>query len=202
MLCVLIPPILLSCTASHGRVASMDGRVVCIHGRVASMDRRYAVGLLAASTAVLPAHAEGGPAGADYNKRARGMMNEKALIPGDYYYIFGQVPPRRLSDVDIVANIEQPKWNVFGSCIEDSCVYVPIAQRYSAYTKYEPRLTRGLDAFRRLPALIQAGDWSQLQRATYHGGDPDGPLAPAPAVDALLKAGLLASLLLVSPNNL
>ena len=33
------------------------------------------------------------------------MMNEKALIPGDYYYIFGQVPPRRLSDVDIVANI-------------------------------------------------------------------------------------------------
>ena len=145
--------------------------------------------LLSAGEGLHAAHAEV----ADYNLRAR---NEPPLITGDYYYIFGQVPPRQISG----PNIEQPKWNTFGSCIADSCTYVPIAQRYAAYSKYSQRLDRGLRSFRELKGMIAKQDWSAVGAAVSRGSI-SGKL-DAPAVDALLKAGLLASQLLVSPNNL
>ena len=130
----------------------------------------------------------------DYNARFRGM--ETPLITGDYYYIFGQVPPRSIT----APKIDQPKWNTFGSCIDDSCTYVPIQQRYTAYTKYELRLSRGLTQFGSLKGAIASQDWENVL-AKVSRGSGDGK-SPAPAVDALLKAGLLASQLLVSPNNL
>ena len=159
-----------------------------------SISRRHcfalpSAALLSAGEGLHAAHAEV----ADYNLRAR---NEPPLITGDYYYIFGQVPPRQISG----PNIEQPKWNTFGSCIADSCTYVPIAQRYAAYSKYSQRLDRGLRSFRELKGMIAKQDWSAVGAAVSRGSI-SGKL-DAPAVDALLKAGLLASQLLVSPNNL
>ena len=130
----------------------------------------------------------------DWNQRMRGGGKE-ALIPGDYYYIYGTVPPRQIS----APNIEQPKFNTFGSCVDNSCTYVPIQQRYSAYTKYELRLSRGLRIFSELKGAIERRDWTAVAAGVYRG---EAGTPPSPAVDALLKAGLLASQLLVSPNNL
>ena len=62
----------------------------------------------------------------DPNKRNRGMMNEKVLVPRDYYGVFGVVPPRVLVQVDA----KQPQWNAWGSCVDNSCTYVPLKQRY------------------------------------------------------------------------
>ena len=146
-----------------------------------------------------------------FNSRPRNM-GKYQLIPGDYYYIFGQVPPRSIT----APNTQQPQWNAFGSCVENSCTYVPIQQRYNAYTKYERRLSRGIDAYRAIGLAVAKQDWPAVLSMTYRGGDVIKPspgqecagecvakiAPPAPAVDALLKAGLLASQMLVSPNNL
>jgi hypothetical protein len=129
----------------------------------------------------------------DFNLRTRG--NKPPLVPGDYYYTFGTIPPRRIT----APKIDQPQWNAFGACVENSCTYVPIAQRYQAYAKYEPRLSRGLREYQRtILGAIRASDFDALAQATARGSGSD---LPAPAVDALLKAALLASQLLVSPNN-
>ena len=53
-------------------------------------------------------------------------MNEKVLVPRDYYGVFGVVPPRVLVQVDA----KQPQWNAWGSCVDNSCTYVPLKQRY------------------------------------------------------------------------
>ena len=65
----------------------------------------------------------------DPNKRNRGMMNEKVLVPRDYYGVFGVVPPRVLVQVDA----KQPQWNAWGSCVDNSCTYVPLKQRYDGW---------------------------------------------------------------------
>ena len=118
---------------------------------------------------------------ADYNRRPR-TMGKDVLIPGDYYYIYGTVPPRQIS----APNIEQPKFNTFGSCVDNSCTYVPIQQRYSAYTKYELRLSRGLRIFSELKGAIERRDWTAVAAGVYRG---EAGTPPSPAVDALLKAG-------------
>ena len=143
-----------------------------------------------AGPGAMHAHAEEYP---DWNRRTRSGVG---LITGDYYYTFGVVPPRKI----LAPNVDQPKWNTFGACIDNSCTYVPIAQRYAAYSKYEQRLARGLRTFSEMKGLIAKEDWPAVSAAVSRGSS-DGR-SPAPAVDALLKAGLLASQLLVSPNNL
>ena len=52
----------------------------------------------------------------DPNKRDRGMMNEKVLVPRDYFGVFGVVPPRVLVQVDS----KQPQWNAWGACVDNS----------------------------------------------------------------------------------
>ena len=53
--------------------------------------------------------------------------------------------------------------------------------------------------FQGLHTAIARGSWAEVREAVSRSG-PDGR-PPPPAVDSLLKAGLLASQLLVSPNN-
>ena len=157
--------------------------------RLITTDRRFVATLLAAAAVTnyqVPSLAVDDP-----NLRLRDTSSN--LLSNDYYYIFGKVPPRKIGG----SNINQPQWNTFVACVENSCTYVPIAQRYAAYSKYEPGITRGLRAFRRLLPAIERQDWDELRVGTLNGKQDS-----APAVDALLKAGLLASQLLVSPNNL
>ena len=71
----------------------------------------------------------------DPNKRNRGMMNEKVLVPRDYYGVFGVVPPRVLVQVDA----KQPQWNAWGSCVDNSCTYVPLKQRYHGWVRVRVR---------------------------------------------------------------
>ena len=71
----------------------------------------------------------------DPNKRNRGMMNEKVLVPRDYYGVFGVVPPRVLVQVDA----KQPQWNAWGSCVDNSCTYVPLKQRYDGWVRVRVR---------------------------------------------------------------
>lgn len=129
-----------------------------------------------------------------YHDRVRSPS--QLLLQQDYYYIFGTVPPRQIT----APKIDQPQWNAFGSCVDNSCTYVPLQQRYNAYAKYEGRLTRGLDAFRALGGAIEERDWPTVSQMTRR--DAEKGMSPPPAIDALLKAGLLASAMLISPNNL
>ena len=106
---------------------------------------RTALALLVSSAGPLRAPAEApvaAPAPAalpetypDPNKRNRGMMNEKVLVPRDYYGVFGVVPPRVLVQVDA----KQPQWNAWGSCVDNSCTYVPLKQRYHGWVKVRVR---------------------------------------------------------------
>jgi len=130
-----------------------------------------------------------------FNARPRSMMNYAPLIPGDYYFTFGTVPPRSISQ----AATKQPEWNAFGACVDNSCTYVPIAQRYAGYTKYEPRLSRGLRDYQSLGFSIKRQDWPMVAAAVV---PIEQGIMATPTVDALLKAGLLAPQMLVSPNNL
>ena len=122
----------------------------------------------------------------DLNRRSRSMMGygSTALIPGDYYYIYNIVPPRKFSPANVV---KQPEWNAFGSCIENSCTYVPIAQRYAAYAKYSERLAYGLRSYQELKKAVERADWERVSRAVAR--ETGGTSKPAPSVDALLKAG-------------
>lgn len=124
------------------------------------------------------------------------LAHVMCTCPSHLADIFGQVPPRKIS----APKIDQPQWNAFGSCVDNSCTYVPLQQRYNAYAKYEQRISRGLDSYRSLRGAIERRDWEAIKVATARGGEKGA--APAPAVDCLLKAGLLASQMLVSPNNL
>ena len=160
-----------------------------------TLSRRMALSSGLLTGVALPLRAEDSVP--DFNRRGvRGMGLSSALIPGDYYYIYGVVPPRKIS----APNVEQPQWNTFGACVENSCTYVPIAQRYQAYSKYEGRLHRGLRAYQELKESIAKNNWDAISQATSRDSSASQPLAPA--IDALLKAGLLASAMLVSPNNL
>lgn len=121
-------------------------------------------------------------------------MNEKVLVPRDYFGVFGVVPPRVLVQVDS----KQPQWNAWGACVDNSCTYVPLKQRYDGYAKYAERIGYGLRAFAGLRRSVERNEWEAAAAAVL---DADaGP--PAPARNVLLKAALLNSQLLVSPNNL
>jgi hypothetical protein len=160
--------------------------------RCAPLSRRVAATLLTYCMTGLPPAALANTI-SDPSQRPRDMMQYAPLLSNDYYYIFGKLPPRKISG----SKIDQPQWNTFGACLDNSCTYVPIAQRYSAFSKYEPRISRGLRAYSALLPLIEQGDWPAVAASVANGKQD-----MSPAVDALLPSGLLASALLVSPNNL
>ena len=110
---------------TQSRIAEM--RVPTLARRQAVSLSSTALALLISSAGPLRAPAEA-PAAApeppglpetypDPNKRDRGMMNEKVLVPRDYYGVFGVVPPRVLVQIDS----KQPQWNAWGACVDNSC---------------------------------------------------------------------------------
>ena len=133
----------------------------------------------------------------DPNLRPRNMMSYKPLVSQDFYYAYGVVPPRKFNPSRPPA---QPQWNAWGSCVDTSCTYVPLKQRYDGYSKYSQRIERGFRGFRALKDTLKRGDW-EAAAAQVELSPPAGT-QPSPTVDMLLKAALLASQLLVSPNNL
>ena len=134
----------------------------------------------------------------DYFKSTqRNMMAYKPLVSQDFYFAYGVVPPRKFNPSRPPA---QPQWNAWGSCVDTSCTYVPLKQRYDGYSKYSQRIERGFRGFRALKDTLKRGDW-EAAAAQVELSPPAGT-QPSPTVDMLLKAALLASQLLVSPNNL
>ena len=108
-----------------------------------SSSRREALlGFAAASTGlVLPAWA--GDDFPDYNARSRGT--ETPLIPGDYYYVLGQVPPRSIA----APKSDRSKWKLALAKCRPTTTNVPVQQRATAYTTYEPRVSQGLRTSRK-----------------------------------------------------
>ena len=169
--------------------------------QVNAFGRRHALTLLVgalASPALRPALAEEPLAELeDPNLRPRNMMAYKPLVSQDFYFAYGVVPPRKFNPSRPPA---QPQWNAWGSCVDTSCTYVPLKQRYDGYSKYSQRIERGFRGFRALKDTLKRGDW-EAAAAQVELSPPAGT-QPSPTVDMLLKAALLASQLLVSPNNL
>lgn len=171
--------------------------------RIPALVRRQvvssSVAMLLSSLRPPPAPAETGAPAAiatsfpDPNLRDRGMMNQKVLVPRDYYGVFGVVPPRVLVTVDA----KQPQWNAWGSCVDNSCTYVPLKQRYDGYAKYAERIGYGMRSFVNLKKTVEQQNWEAAAAAV-----DTTSLKPPPARDVLLKAALLNTQLLVSPNNL
>ena len=133
----------------------------------------------------------------DPNLRPRNMMKYAPLVSQDFYYAYGVAPPRKFNPS---RPPQQPQWNAWGSCVETSCTYVPLKQRYEGYSKYSQRIERGFRGFRALKDTLKRSDWEKAA-AEVDMTRKEGVL-PSPTVDMLLKAALLASQLLVSPNNL
>ena len=85
-----------------------------------------------------------------------------------------------------------------GARVDTSCTYVPL-KRHDGYSKYSQRIERGFRGFRALKDTLKRGDWEAAAAQVEPAARGH---APSPTVDMLLKAALLASQLLVSPNNL
>ena len=190
----------------HARSAALTQANIPAHDLVPkcqanAFGRRPALTLLVGaltSPALRPALAEEPLAELeDPNLRPRNMMSYKPLVSQDFYFAYGVVPPRNFNPSRPPA---QPQWNAWGSCVDTSCTYVPLKQRYDGYSKYSQRIERGFRGFRALKDTLKRGDW-EAAAAQVELSPPAGT-QPSPTVDMLLKAALLASQLLVSPNNL
>ena len=110
-------------------------------GPRATLDRRA---FAAALTTLIPAAADAAlardapPPPGILENRDRGL-NEKALIANDFYFVTGRKPPRVL-DIQNLPR-DDPKWNAWGECASGSdgsnaCTYIPLKQRYDAYSKH------------------------------------------------------------------
>lgn len=95
----------------------------------ATLSRRHAfVALLSGVLRPTPSPALEAALGAeaDPNLRARSMMAYAPLVGSDFFAVYGVVPPRVFSPAAVAT---QPRWNAWGSCVENSCTYVPLKQR-------------------------------------------------------------------------
>lgn len=123
--------------------------------------------------------------------------NKQALIREDYWYMAGKQPPRVLVGI----KADDPKWNAWGTCetsetTGNSCTYVSLKQKIPAYSKYAFNIALGAKEYEELGKALEGSDLDRA--AEYLNDSPTG--SPPPAVDALLKAALLAAALLTSPN--
>lgn len=131
------------------------------------------------------------------HNRDRGT-NSNALVLKDFYYENGLVPPRRLRLDALPA--DQPKFNVYGSCVENSCTYVPLQRRYEGHKKYAADVRYGSTLFAGLKEKITSGDWTTVSAAVARGeASTKRPMGPVTV--ALLRAVLLGNALLISENN-
>lgn len=141
-----------------------------------------------------------------YEFRNRGS-NDNAVIREDYYYMMGKTPPRLLNGP---LRMDDPQWNAFGSCqttedgsASNSCTYVSLKQRIPAYSKYGYSIGYGAREYTMLGKVLHDAartnsESSWTAAASYVTTLPS--TSPPPAIDALLKMVLFASLMLTSPN--
>ncbi|KAG8465407.1 hypothetical protein KFE25_002714 [Diacronema lutheri] len=136
-------------------------------------------------------------AAADLHLRDRGS-NAGSIITKDYYYENGVLPPRKLRLGQLPT--DEPKFNAWGSCVENSCTYVPLQRRYEGYKKYADDVALGSAAFAQLRARITGGEWASVSAAVARGdaatNRPTGPVS-----NALVRAVLLGNALLISENS-
>ena len=156
-------------------------------------------GFLGAAAATLwPAVASAG----GLEDRDRGM-NEKALLQSDFYFTTGRKPPRKLD----LANLptDDPKWNAWGECAKsgstNACTYVPLAQRYNAYSKYASTVLAGAQDFAEIGLRLRRGKPQDLDAVALLLDPGAQGRAPAPTRAAGRQALLLADALLISANS-
>ena len=169
----------------------------------AKLDRRS---FAAALTTVVPAAANAAlardapPPPGILEKRDRGL-NEKALIANDFYFVTGRKPPRVL-DVQNLPR-DDPKWNAWGECASGSdgsnaCTYIPLKQRYDAYSKHGLTVRAASED---LVDLGQALRKKDLNTASFLLDSGEKGKAPSSLRQASRKALLLADGLLISANS-
>jgi hypothetical protein len=145
----------------------------------------------------------------EYENRDR-KGNQNAVIRDDYWYITGKLPPRLLTTQ---LKGDDPQWNAFGSCTTsestgtNSCTYVSINQRRSAYTKYASSISYGAKEYQKIGTMLQSiqdskSSYSTRQQLWYDIATLVNPYETIPpaTVDSELKMVLLATALLTSPN--
>ena len=129
--------------------------------------------------------------------RDRGL-NEKALIANDFYFVTGRKPPRVL-DIQNLPR-DDPKWNAWGECASGSdgsnaCTYIPLKQRYDAYSKHGLTVRAASED---LVDLGQALRKKDLNTASFLLDSGEKGKAPSSLRQASRKALLLADGLLIS----
>ena len=100
---------------------------------------------------------------AGLESRDRGL-NEKTLLQSDFYFTTGRCPPRVL-DVGQLPS-DDPKWNAWGECAKtgssNACTYVPLKQRYEAYSKYASTILAGSQDFFDVGAALKKSDFAAV----------------------------------------
>ena len=169
----------------------------------AKLDRRA---FAAALTTFVPAAANAAlardapPPPGILENRDRGL-NEKALIANDFYFVTGRKPPRVL-DIQNLPR-DDPKWNAWGECASGSdgsnaCTYIPLKQRYDAYSKHGLTVRAASED---LVDLGQALRKKDLNTASFLLDSGEKGKAPSSLRQASRKALLLADGLLISANS-
>ena len=169
----------------------------------AKLDRRA---FAAALTTLIPAAAHAAlardapPPPGILENRDRGL-NEKALIANDFYFVTGRKPPRVL-DVQNLPR-DDPKWNAWGECAAGSdgsnaCTYIPLKQRYDAYSKHGLTVRAASEDLADLGQALRKKD---LNTASFLLDGGEKGKAPSSLRQASRKALLLADGLLISANS-
>ncbi|EKX42207.1 hypothetical protein GUITHDRAFT_88187 [Guillardia theta CCMP2712] len=116
----------------------------------------------------------------------RGSQRGVFITEQDFPYLKGRYPPRRL---DLGSAPQQSKdklvFNAFGECVNDSCQYVPIKQRYDGYKKYKASINLCSDLLRTLHDTL---------------GNPMSDEDKKKSEKLLRRAVLFADALLISEN--
>jgi hypothetical protein len=145
-----------------------------------------------------------------YESRDR-KGNQQAVIRDDYWYVTGKLPPRLLQSP---LKGDDPQWNAFGSCTTsestgtNSCTYVSLNQRRSAYSKYASSIAYGATEYDKLGSILQSIQKSvpasQNSQQLWQNAEAllkqDESTPPPAVIDAELKMVLFATGMLTSPN--
>ena len=180
-------------------------RALTVSPRV-TLDRRA---FAATAIATLPTAANAAlacdapPAAGILENRDRGL-NEKALISTDFYFVTGRRPPRVL-DVQNLPR-DDPKWNAWGECASGSdgsnaCTYIPLKQRYDAYSRHGSTVMAAAEDLADLAELGRALKQRDLAAAALLLDNGEKVKAPSALRSASRKALLLADGLLISANS-
>jgi len=108
--------------------------------------------------------------------------------------------------------IDDPKYNAWGSCSTsgstNSCLYVPLNQKYPAYSKYAFNIASASREYQKLGKLLNVMEKSNVdyssqlwtEAASFVDRGLTGERFPSQIPDAMLKMVLFATGFLTSPN--